>query len=105
MATLIFCIVNSRPKQDRTFPIRLKVTNGTSVTYITTQYSVEKKQWNGGQVVRHPQAAMINAKLSQMLCDYQARLMNLPPTRPCLPPKSGSISKATNRNMMSAIYV
>lgn len=81
MATLIFCIVNSRPKQDGTFPIRLKVTNGTSVTYITTQYSVEKKQWNGGQVVRHPQAAMINTKLTQMLCDYQARLDELDPDK------------------------
>lgn len=81
MATLIFCIVNSRPKQDGTFPIRLKVTNGTSVTYITTQYSVDKKQWNGGQVVRHPQAAMINARLSQMLCEYQSRLDELDPDK------------------------
>lgn len=81
MATLIFCIVNSRPKQDGTFPIRLKITNGTSVTYITTQYSVEKKQWNGGQVVRHPQAAKINAKLSQMLCGYQSRLDELDPDK------------------------
>ena len=81
MATLIFCIVNSRPKQAGTFPIRLKVTNGTSVTYITTQYSVDKKQWNGGQVVRHPQAAMINARLSQMLCEYQSRLDELDPDK------------------------
>lgn len=81
MATLIFCIVNSRPKQDGTFPIRLKITNGTSVTYITTQYSVEKKQWNGGQVVRHPQAAMINAKLSQMLCVYQQKLDEFDPPK------------------------
>ncbi len=81
MATISLCIVTSRPKQDGTFAIRFKITNGTSVTYIATQYSVEKKQWNGGQVVRHPQAAMINAKLSQMLCAYQTKLDELDPPK------------------------
>ena len=64
MAKIALCIITSRPRQDGTFAIRFKITNGASVTYIATQYSVEKRQWNGGQVVRHPQAAMINAKLS-----------------------------------------
>lgn len=31
--------------------------------------------------MRHPQAAMINARLSQMLCDYQARLDELDPDK------------------------
>ena len=66
MAKIALCIITSRPRQDGTFAIRFKITNGASVTYIATQYSVEKRQWNGGQVVRHPQAAMINAKLSHM---------------------------------------
>ena len=87
MATISLCIVTSRPRQDGTFAIRFKITNGTSVTYISTQYYVEKKQWNGGQVVRHPQAAMINAKLSQMLCAYQTKLDELDP------PKSVPASK------------
>lgn len=81
MATITLCIITSRPKKDGTFAIRFKISNGASVTYIATKYSVEKKQWNGGQVVRHPQAARINAKLSQMLCDYQARLDALDPDR------------------------
>lgn len=79
MATIALNILTGRPKVDGTFAIKFRITNGTSVSYITTQYSVEKKQWNGGQVVRHPQAAMINAKLSQMLCEYQARLDELDP--------------------------
>lgn len=81
MAKIALCIITSRPRQDGTFAIRFKITNGASVTYIATQYSVEKRQWNGGQVVRHPQAAMINAKLSQMLCDYQERLDELDPDK------------------------
>lgn len=81
MATISLCIVTSRPRQDGTFAIRFKITNGTSVTYIATQYSVDKKQWNGGLVVRHPQAAMINTKLSQMLCAYQTKLDELDPPK------------------------
>lgn len=81
MATITLCIISSRPKQDGTFAIRFKISNGASVTYIATKYSVDKKQWNGGQVVRHPQAAMINARLSQLLCDYQMRLDELDPDK------------------------
>lgn len=81
MATIALCIITSRPKQDGSFAIRFKISNGASVTYIATKYSVDKKQWNGGQVMRHPQAAMINAKLSQMLCEYQARLDELDPDK------------------------
>lgn len=81
MATIALNILTGRPKVDGTFAIKFRITNGTSVAYITTQYSVNKKQWNGGQVVRHPQAAKINAKLSQMLCEYQARLDELDPDK------------------------
>ncbi len=81
MATIALNILTGRPKVDGTFAIKFRISNGTSVAYITTKYSVEKKQWNGGQVVRHPQAAMINAKLSQMLCEYQARLDELDPDK------------------------
>lgn len=81
MATISLCIVTSRPRQDGTFAIRFKITNGTSVTYISTQYSVEKKQWNGGQVVRHPQAADMNAKLYKLLNEYQRRLDELNPPK------------------------
>lgn len=81
MATIVLNILTGRPKVDGTFAIKFRITNGTSVAYITTQYSVEEKQWNGGQVVRHPQAAMINAKLSQMLVAYQAKLDELDPDK------------------------
>lgn len=81
MATIALIILTGRPKVDGTFAIKFRISNGTSVAYITTQYSVEKKQWNGAQVVRHPQAAMINARLSQMLCAYQAKLDELDPPK------------------------
>lgn len=79
MATLKLCIVKSRGKTDGTFPIRVKISNGTSSTYITTIYAVAEKQWNGGQVIRHPQATIINAKLFQLLNKYQQRLDELDP--------------------------
>ena len=79
MATLALCIIKSRPKEDGTFAIKIRITNGTSTNYITTQYCVDKTQWNGGQVIRHPQATMINAKLFQLINKYQARLDALDP--------------------------
>lgn len=63
MASINLCIIPSRPNKDGTFNIKFKVSNGASVTYISTPFAIETKQWNGGQVVRHPQAAMINSKL------------------------------------------
>ncbi len=73
------CIIKSRGKLDGTYPIRIKVSNGASNTYITTRYSVKENQWNGGQVIRHPQATMINAKLFQLINKYQERLDELDP--------------------------
>lgn len=79
MATLALCIIKSRPKEDGTFGIKIRISNGTSTNYITTCYSVDKNQWNGGQVIRHPQATMINAKLFQLINKYQERLDDLDP--------------------------
>lgn len=79
MATLALCIIQSRPKEDGTFAIKIRISNGTSTTYITTLYSVDKTQWNGGRVIRHPQATIINTKLFQLLNTYQQRLDELDP--------------------------
>lgn len=81
MATIVPYIILSRPNQDGTHTIKFKITNGARVAYITTQYSVEKKQWNGVQVVKHPQAAMINAALFKLLNEYQKRLNELNPPK------------------------
>lgn len=81
MATISLCIVTSRPRQDGTFAIRFKITNGTSVTYIATKYSVEKKQWNGSQVVRHPRATEINSRLLTQLTAYQKKLEEINPPK------------------------
>lgn len=75
------CIVPSRPNKDGTFNIKFKISNGASVTYIATPFSVEAKQWNGGQVIRHPQAATMNAKLFASLNKYQTALDELDPPR------------------------
>lgn len=81
MATIALTILTGRPKSDDTFAIKLRITNGASVSYITTRYSVEKKQWNGARVVKHPQAIAINAKLFSLLNEYQTRLDELNPPK------------------------
>lgn len=81
MATIILCIIPSRPNRNGTYAIRFKITNVTTVAYITTKYYVEKKQWTGAQVVHHPQASMINSKLFQLLTAYQSKLDEIDPPR------------------------
>lgn len=81
MASIFICIVPSRPNKDGTFNIKFKISNGASVTYISTPFSIEARQWNGGQVIRHPQAAMINSKLFALLDKYQTELDELDPPR------------------------
>lgn len=79
MATIKLDIRKSEKKKDGTCSIKIRITNGTSVNYITTRYSVTEKQWNGGQVIRHPQATMINTKLFELINKYQTRLDELDP--------------------------
>lgn len=81
MATITPIILTGRPKSDGTFAIKLRISNGASVAYITTHYSVEKNQWTGTRVVKHPQAAMMNAKLFNMLNEYQEQLDEMNPPK------------------------
>jgi len=81
MATIALHLFKNYQKSDGTHSLRFKITNGTSVTYISSAYSVRADQWNGGQVIRHPQAAMINAKLFQQLNAYQIKIDELDPPK------------------------
>lgn len=72
------CIVNSRALKDGTVPIRFKILHGLTSAYISTGYSVEKSQWNGGQVIRHNRATEINSDLYKRLYEYQDYLKNTP---------------------------
>lgn len=87
MALINLCIIPSRPNKDGTFNIKFKISNGSSATYISTRYSVEAKQWNGGQVIRHPQSAMINSKLFTLLNRYQSELDDLDPPKSMTAPE------------------
>lgn len=81
MATIKLGVRKSEIKQDGTLSLKFRITNGTSVGYITSDYSVKPEQWNGLQVVRHQQASVINKKLYQQLTLYQARLDELNPPK------------------------
>lgn len=81
MAAIVLYIIVAKPNNDGTYSIKFRITNGASVAYITSKYKIERNQWNGGQVIRHPQAAMINAKLFQQLNEYQTRLDEIDPPK------------------------
>ncbi len=78
MAQLSFVIVPSRANADGTHTIRLKITNVNTTRYILTKYKVgSDKQFQNGKVVKHPQAAAINQKLSIMLGEYETLLSTM----------------------------
>lgn len=78
MAQLSFVIVPSRANADGTHTIRLKITNVNTTRYILTKYKVgSDKQFQNGKVVKHPQAAAINQKLSIMLGEYETLLLTM----------------------------
>lgn len=53
-------ILDKRYKAKDGYPIKIRIITGDSQKNISTGYRVSEKQWNGDQVVKHPDAAIIN---------------------------------------------
>lgn len=81
MAQLNLCIVPYHKHEDGTFAVKYRITNNASVAYITTEFNIGERQWNGGQVIRHPQATIINGKLFDRLNIYQELIDELDPPK------------------------
>ena len=55
--------------------IKIAVTVNRQVTYMSTAHSVHLDQWDGSQVVDHPNAKLINVSLKRELTDIESRLI------------------------------
>lgn len=69
MATIKFVLKTNQPKKDGTIPILLRVIVDRKTKYISTKYAVKEYQFKDGTdnwVIKHPDAALINAALELM---------------------------------------
>ena len=72
MVNLSFVIIPSRKNSDGSHQIRLKIVSSNTTRYISTKYRVESgMKFHNGNVVKHPQANMINKELRKLLCEYE----------------------------------
>lgn len=70
------CIIPSRTNANGEIPIRIKITNVNTTAYITTPYCVSSQsQFINGRVTRHSMAREINAKLNDLLSEYDELLL------------------------------
>ncbi|MCM0239130.1 site-specific integrase [Bacteroides fragilis] len=75
MATLKLAITPDKVAKDGTHKIRIALGHKCVTRYIVTRFKIDNlSQFKNGQVIKHPDAAMINAKLRNILNEYQEKL-------------------------------
>lgn len=75
MATLKLTIFKAKVLKDGKHKIRIAVCHKQETCYIITRFKIDSlSQFKNGQVVKRPDAAMINTKLRNMLNEYQEKL-------------------------------
>lgn len=75
MATLKLTIFKAKVLKDGRHKIRVAVCHKQETCYIVTRFIVDNlSQFKNGQVVKRPDAAMINTKLRTILNEYQEKL-------------------------------
>lgn len=55
--------------------IKIAVTVNRQVTYMSTAHSIHIDQWDGQQVINHPNAKLINVSIKRDLSDIESRLI------------------------------
>lgn len=75
MATLKLTIFKAKVLKDGRHKIRVAVCHKQETCYIVTRFIIDNlSQFKNGQVVKRPDAAMINTKLRNLLNEYQEKL-------------------------------
>jgi len=75
MATLKLAITPNKVAKDGTHKIRIALGHNSVTRYIVTRFKVDSiSQFKNGQVVKRPDAAVVNAKLRSLLNEYQEKL-------------------------------
>ena len=75
MATLKLTIFKAKVLKDGRHKIRIAVCHHQETSYIVTRFIIDNlSQFKSGQVVKRPDASIINMKLRNMLNEYQERM-------------------------------
>lgn len=74
MATIKLSILKSKPLIDGRYKIYIYLCHKRKVCYIPTSIVVPCNQFKNGQIVRNPEANVMNAKLRNIISEYQDRL-------------------------------
>ncbi len=75
MATLKLTIFKAKVLKDGRHKIRIAICHKQETTYIITRFVIDNlSQFKNGQVVKRPDAGIINTKLRNLLNEYQERL-------------------------------
>ena len=78
MATLKLTILKAKALKDGRHKIRIAVCHKQETSYIITRFIIDNlSQFRNGQVVKRPDAAIVNTKLRHLLNTYQERLDNI----------------------------
>lgn len=75
MATLKLTIFKAKVLKDGSHKIRVAVCHKQETCYIVTQFKIDNiSQFKNGQVIKRPDASIMNTKLRHLLNEYQDRL-------------------------------
>lgn len=75
MATIRLALIPAKVLSDGTHKIRIAIHHKEETKYIVTRFKIDNlSQFKNGQVVKRPDAAMINTKLRTILNEYQEKL-------------------------------
>lgn len=75
MATLKLTLLKSKVLRDGRHKIRVAVCHKEETSYIITRFIIDSEaQFKNGQVVKRPDAAVLNKKLRNLLNEYQEKL-------------------------------
>lgn len=75
MATIKLTIFKAKVLKDGRHKVRVAICHKQETCYIVTRFTIDNlSQFKNGQVVKRPDAAIMNTKLRNLLNDYQERL-------------------------------
>lgn len=75
MATLKLTVFKAKVLKDGRHKIRIAVCHKQETSYIITNFIIDSEsQFKNGQVVKRPDASMMNSKLRNLLNEYQEKL-------------------------------
>lgn len=64
-------LLDTRDRKARVYPIVVYVYHRYKKRYLPTDYKIEKKYWGKNEVIKHPDAAIINSKIAGIISEVK----------------------------------